>query len=110
MTDNNPADASDRPGDDLADKSHQLEIDPVTDPISEEIVEAVATLDGTEPQELAILADYVNPDSLDALFRPLMDGTPRDTNGHVRFVYDEYHVSVASDGTITISQQPTAND
>lgn len=47
------------------------------------------------------LYDAVDPDALDALFRPTGDGTPR-RGGMLVFYVDEYCVSIYGDGEIII--------
>lgn len=92
------------------DEIHQTTFDPETDSVSEELINAVATLNDATPDELAILAHFIDPDALDALFRPLSDGTRRDTEVRVSFTYDNYTVEVQQDGTITLHPSDEAND
>lgn len=47
------------------------------------------------------LSDTVDPDVLDALFRPRCDGTPR-AGGTLSFVVNGHHVRVRGDGEILI--------
>ncbi|WP_227355882.1 HalOD1 output domain-containing protein [Haladaptatus salinisoli] len=82
--------------------THRTEFDPSTDSASEELITAIATLNDADPAELALLAEFVDPEALDALFGPQMDGTPRDTTGHVVFNYDAYHVRIDSNGKISL--------
>lgn len=90
--------------------THSTEFDPITDSVSEELIRAVATLNDADPVELPRLADYIDPEALDTLFRPLLDGTPRGTSGSVEFFYDSYHVTVESRGVIDLSPHgPEAN-
>ncbi|WP_458185807.1 HalOD1 output domain-containing protein [Haladaptatus sp. NG-WS-4] len=49
------------------------------------------------------LYDVVNPDSLDALFRPRHDGSPR-SSGRVNFDYDGFAVTVDADGSFVIER------
>ncbi|WP_458191073.1 HalOD1 output domain-containing protein [Haladaptatus sp. NG-WS-4] len=44
----------------------------------------------------------------DGFFGPEVAGQPRDSEGNVGFQYNQYHVEVASDGWITVSE-PTAD-
>ena len=96
------------PSDDEQDKrddeAYQTEFDPITDSVSEELIRAVATLNDADPTELALLSKFVDPEALDALFGPRDSEIPRETNGHVLFKYDTYHVRVDSNGRITIHQ------
>ena len=59
--------------------------DPEEDAVSEEVVAAVATLTDADPGDLAVLADVIDPDALDALFQSRPDGIPRATDGRVFF-------------------------
>ncbi|WP_227356126.1 HalOD1 output domain-containing protein [Haladaptatus salinisoli] len=89
---------------------YSLEFDPITDSVSEELVKTVATRNNADPTELAVLADFIDPDALDALFKPRVDGTPRETDGQVEFTYDSYHVTVDSGGTITLENAKSATN
>ncbi|WP_423745074.1 HalOD1 output domain-containing protein (plasmid) [Haladaptatus sp. SPP-AMP-3] len=46
----------------------------------------------------------IDPDALEDLFRPLVDGTPR-ANGEVTFTFAGHYVTVSSDGTIEIESE-----
>lgn len=72
-----------------------------TDPdsISNAIIEAVATCAGVGVLDLDPLNDVVDPDSLNALFSPRSDGTPRHGIS-VQFTFNGYVVTVDSEGTI----------
>lgn len=89
---------------------YQHTFDPAVDSVSEELVYAVAELDDTEPTELAILADVVDPDALDSLFQSRSNGRPRDANGLVVFTYDSHLVEITADGSILISSDESSND
>lgn len=89
---------------------YQYTYDPLTDSVSEELIRAVAVLDDAAPTELAILADVIDPEALDALFQSRSDGVPRDTPGHVQFEYNDHHVQITTDGTITIDSAGPARD
>lgn len=78
------------------------EFDPLTDSISEELIKSVAMLKNTDPAELALLADFIDPEALDALFKPQVDGTPRETDGRVEFDFEGYHVTVDNAGSINL--------
>ncbi|WP_168191255.1 HalOD1 output domain-containing protein [Haloprofundus sp. MHR1] len=73
-----------------------------TDSVSGELVKAVAALTNSEPTELPVLADSVDPDALDNLFRNRADGRPRDTDGRLVFDYDGHRVRITTDGTIAV--------
>ncbi|RBI59835.1 hypothetical protein DMJ13_21370 [halophilic archaeon] len=79
-----------------------MAFDPTTDSVSEEFINAVATLNDADLTELTLLADFIDPEALDALFGPQMDGTLRETDGEIEFNYEGYHVTVDSCGTIDI--------
>ena len=55
----------------------------------------------TEPTELEPLYDCVDPDALDALFRPLPEDRPR-SHGRLSFSFDEYEVAVHGHGEIIV--------
>jgi hypothetical protein len=99
------------PNDENRDQSdddiHQTEFDPLTDNVSEELIKAVATLNDADPAELALLVEFIDPEALDALFRPRADNTPRDTDGRVMFEYDAYHVRIDSNGKISLHRTET---
>jgi hypothetical protein len=86
------------------------EFDPSTDSASEELIKAVARLNDADPTELPLLADFIDPEALDALFRPREDGTPRGTDGQVEFTYNAYHVTVDSRGMINLSPHRSAGN
>lgn len=72
----------------------------VRDP-SEVVVYALATLADTDPHALRPLHNSIDPDALDALFAPTIDGRPR-TGGEVSFVHDGYGVAIDLDGEIRV--------
>ena len=72
------------------------------EPISTAITHAIAEIEGEEPERIPSLSAVVNPDALDALFQPKLDGTPR-SNGHISFEFASYHVTVYNDGEIEIA-------
>ncbi|ARS91709.1 HalOD1 output domain-containing protein [Natrarchaeobaculum aegyptiacum] len=87
------------PEDQTAIASHDWETD---ESLSETIVSTVATLSGTEPDELDRLYDRVDPDSLETLFAPT-GGTARRNAGRVSFRLAEYTVTVHASGTIVVT-------
>ncbi|WP_231188232.1 HalOD1 output domain-containing protein [Haladaptatus sp. DYF46] len=91
-------------------EAYQTEFDPISDSVSEELVKAVATLNDADPTELSLLSELVDPEALDALFGPKAGDTLRETNGHVLFTYDAYHVRVDSNGQITVHQSDSDGD
>jgi hypothetical protein len=67
------------------------------------LAHALADVTGVDVTETGfVLADYVDPDALDDLFRPVVDGTIR-PSGHLCFDIWGYRVAVYSDGRIVIS-------
>lgn len=82
---------------------HRRTVDVGSDSVSETLIETIASLDGAEPSELAVLARFVDPDALDALFRPGSDGVARPAAGAVEFEYEGYRVRVGADGEILVS-------
>lgn len=83
--------------------------EPGTRNASEVVVFALATIAGTEPDELLPLHDTVDPDALDELFAPTMDGRPR-AGGRVTFTHDGYTVTLGHDGTLAIRSVVDARD
>ena len=69
--------------------------------LSSAIIAAVATVADTEPTELEPLYDCVDPDALNALFRPLSEDQPR-SHGCLSFSLDEYEVTVQGHGEIIV--------
>lgn len=69
--------------------------------LSAAVVSAVADLSGSDPTELEVLYEVVDPDALDELFEPGR-GTVRRDRGHLWFPLDEYAVTVYGDGFVTV--------
>lgn len=66
------------------------------------IVHALSDLAGVDVTDTrSRLYDSVDPDALDRLFRPRLDGTPR-ADGHVVFTVWNYRVTAYSDGRIVV--------
>lgn len=76
-----------------------------TDEPSVAVVRTVAAADGHTPDGLPPVTDSLDPDALDALFRPRPDGRRSDV--HVTFTYAGHEVSVAWDGTVVV--QPSVD-
>lgn len=67
-------------------------------PPSYRVLTAIGDREGTDPMEFdELLADVLDPDALDDLFRPGM------TAGRVEFEYLGYHVVVHADGGVELS-------
>lgn len=88
---------------------HQHNFDPTADSVSDELVHAVAEVDDIDPTELTILADVVDPDALDALFRSPPSTQPCDTTGQVVFTYDDHPVEITFDGSIFIGAEESGD-
>ncbi|WP_158600514.1 HalOD1 output domain-containing protein [Haloarcula sp. Atlit-7R] len=69
--------------------------------LGQAVISAVAAATGTDSTELEPLYNHVDPDALDALFRPLSTDHPRAT-GSVSLVVDGYDVTVYSHGEIIV--------
>lgn len=104
MTDHNHTHASSQQDDSSDEHCHQTTFDPETDAVSKELIDAVATVNDADPDELAVLANFIDPDALDTLFQPRLNGTSRNSNTQVQFKYDEYTIKIQTDGTITLHQ------
>lgn len=65
------------------------------------IVTAVADRRGVEPIELPPLYEWIDPDSLAALFAPTRTGGPR--RGRIEFVYDGHRIVVAVDDEFALA-------
>lgn len=89
---------------------YQHAFDPATDSVSEELVRAIAVLNDADPTELAILAEVIDPEALDALFQARPDGHLRKTDGQVVFEYNDHQIQITTDGTITIDSSQSNGD
>lgn len=67
-----------------------------TKPASEQVVETVATSRNTEPTDLPLLYEILDPEALDTIVRTM-------TDGKICFEYAGHAVTVQSDGTVNIS-------
>ncbi|QLG27893.1 hypothetical protein HUG10_10150 [Halorarum halophilum] len=72
--------------------------DPRTDRVSEELVCAVSELTETEPRELPIFSDVIDPDALDGLFRSHSDRASDELV--VELEYGGFLARVSSEGHI----------
>jgi len=74
------------------------------------LAHAISDVSGIDVTDTGFsLADHVDPDALDRLFRPKDDGTPR-MDGHLTFTVWGYQVTVYSDGQIAIVPPQGAPD
>ena len=71
-------------------------------PPSRKVIAEVARRTDVAPIDLPPLHDAVNPDALDALFRPTPTGSRVD--GTVSFEYSGYDVTVHADGYVDIAR------
>lgn len=78
------------------------------EPLTAAVLEAVASAEQIDPTELESLTSRIDPDALDALFSPRLDGRAR-VEGVVQFPLGDYVVSVYADGEIIV-QSPGAGD
>lgn len=67
-----------------------------------EAIEELSRTDTTGHDES--LSEYVDPDALDSLFAPRLDGTPRAEGGSVSLSLYDHDVVVHSDGHIIVSR------
>ena len=73
------------------------------EPLTDTVVRAVSETAGVEPTELGVpLIDSVDPDALDALFRPRHDGTPRRADSRIAFPTNGFEVVVHADGRVFV--------
>lgn len=70
-----------------------------TGSISSEVVLAVARATDSDPTELDSLYDVVDPDALDQLFQPQLNGTQRGV-GRVTFSINGCEVTVQANGDV----------
>lgn len=68
---------------------------------SKAVISAVASLTGEDPVEMPPLYDAIDPDALDALFRPAQTG-PRRGDRRLRFAFNGHEVTVKSCGGIAV--------
>lgn len=76
--------------------------------VSIAVVSAVSTRRGVSPTELPPLYEWIDPDALDALFKPTRRGGPR--RGELEFTYDGHDIAIeCGDGLeITVDGTPVA--
>lgn len=69
--------------------------------VSMAVVRAVSAVDGTDPCSLPPLANRLDPDALDAIFEPGLEGIPR-RGDHLSFNYAEYRVTIDDGEHLTV--------
>lgn len=71
--------------------------------VTETVVHALSDVTGMDVTDADFaLYDYVDPDSLNRLFSPKGDGTPR-VNGHVSFTVMGYQTTIYATGQVSIT-------
>ncbi|WP_227355577.1 HalOD1 output domain-containing protein [Haladaptatus salinisoli] len=72
------------------------------------VVNAIAEHEGASPDDIGQqLYDVIDPDALDALFRPRTNGKPR-SDGKAVFTYRGYRVTYRSDGWVYVVDDTAA--
>ena len=81
----------------------ELAVDPGT-PLGAAIVRAVSRARGVPVDEVDVeLNDYVDPDALEDVFAPRLDGTPRE-GGEVTFSVLDRRVRVTADRRVVVTR------
>lgn len=73
--------------------------------LSRLVVETVADAENVPPTELDPLYSTIDPDLLDALFRPQLDPGNEPPTGEVRFPYHGYEVRVTAAGLVELEAE-----
>lgn len=71
------------------------------DPISIAVVKAVGEFENCAPSSLPRLYETIDPDCLDGLYSPQVDGSHR-VGGHVSFVFSSSKVTVDNSEYVTV--------
>ncbi|WP_226042578.1 HalOD1 output domain-containing protein [Natrinema sp. DC36] len=79
-----------------------------SEPLHIAVIRAVAAHRKVDPIELPPLYEWIDPDSLDALFEPTRRNGPR--RGRLEFTYDGHAITVdcTDDVTISVDGSPAA--
>lgn len=109
MTDTNHKERTEVQGDQPQRNKYQTAFNPDHDTVSETLLRAVATLDDTEPENLPLLFDYVDPDALDAFFHSHIDREKNSSTCAIFFEYNGYDVCIRSDGSLVLSSPPESS-
>lgn len=64
-------------------------------PIHEQVIRAVANANGVGPTDLEPLYETIDPEALDELFKPGIEGT-------ISFTYEGHDVTICGDGDATV--------
>jgi hypothetical protein len=83
----------------------QTRLEPESESVCENLVLAVAAVDGSRPAELPPLTDCLDPEALDVV----LESTPSDEHSYLRFRYSGYPVYVTFDGIIAVFPQRVAS-
>ncbi|MFA9518166.1 HalOD1 output domain-containing protein [Halopenitus sp. H-Gu1] len=70
-------------------------------PVSERVIRNVAETTDSDPLDLPLLYDAVDPDALNAIIESMSDG-------EVTFTYAGHEVTVTSDGAISLDEKSAA--
>jgi Halobacterial output domain 1 len=74
-------------------------------PLSTTLVQTMVEAAGIDPKDIPEpFYDSIDPEALEDLFRPQIDGTPR-VNGRAIFVFAGHYITVQADGQITIESE-----
>ena len=68
--------------------------------ITERLTQRVANTTNSDPSELPVLYDHIDPDALDVLIKRMSDG-------EISFTYAGCEVTVESDGSIRLHEHHT---
>lgn len=77
-----------------------------TEQISRAVVETVAEADSVDPIDLTPLYTAIDPDALEALFRPRLGSAGDAVSGEIRFSYHGYEVRVTAAGEVSLADTP----
>lgn len=69
--------------------------------VSMAVIRAVSAVEGREPLSLPPLSNVIDTDSLDALFAPRGDGTPR-AGGRISFIYSNCGLTIDNGEYLTL--------
>ena len=77
-------------------------------PLTHAVIEALATAQGVAPIELDPIYSLVDLEAVEQVILSVQESTDTVAPGHLRFTIDTYWVTIAFDGTITVSADETA--
>jgi len=102
MTDANDRSRRDQTAAVRTDGGHDYEADE-DESFSEAVIRSVSAVRGVDPTELPPLYDTIDPDGLDELFGPTVQGKSR-SGARVQFTYAGCEVTVFSSGRVLIER------